>query len=131
MKFMRSILEYLYNKYYWFQVRVGNQDVAKYTSIVIIAFILNFYFIICLMLIGSLFNIEIPKIPKIGYIIGFLIVLILLYTLLVSNDKYKKIINNETIKKKNNLLAILFPLVGFVVLFFSLFIKMLQNQGRL
>ncbi|MFA5620480.1 MAG: hypothetical protein WDA08_09260 [Weeksellaceae bacterium] len=128
---MRSILEYLYNKYYWFQVRVGNQDVAKYTSIVIIAFILNFYFIICLMLIGSLFNIEIPKIPKIGYIIGFLIVLILLYTLLVSNDKYKKIINNETIKKKNNLLAILFPLVGFVVLFFSLFIKMLQNQGRL
>ncbi|OJX31051.1 MAG: hypothetical protein BGO86_01315 [Chryseobacterium sp. 36-9] len=131
MKLIKNTLEYLYYKYYWFQVRVGNRDVAKYMSIVIITFILNFYFINFLILFDFLFQIKIPKIPKVIYISGILVVLLVLYFSLIYNNKYEKIINNKENKEKNNWLAILFPVIGFVVLFLSLFIKMLQNQGKL
>jgi hypothetical protein len=57
MVLFRKLFEYLFYKYYFFQVKVGNQDVAKYTSIIIIAFILNFYFIISLLLIDVFFEI--------------------------------------------------------------------------
>lgn len=83
------------------------------------------------MLIGFLFNIEFPKIPKTAYIIGFLGVILLLYVTLVHKEKYRKIINDKNIEKKNNLLAILFPVIAFLILFLGLYMKMLQNQGKL
>jgi hypothetical protein len=131
MVLFRKLFEYLFYKYYFFQVKVGNQDVAKYTSIIIIAFILNFYFIISLLLIDVFFEIYFTKMSTIGFITGFIFVLLFLYIGLVHNGKYKKIINDENLKKSNNLLAMLFPIIGFLFICFSLFLKMLQNQGKL
>jgi archaellum biogenesis protein FlaJ (TadC family) len=125
-----NFLEYLYNKYYYFQIKMGNGDIAKYTSIMIITFFLNFYFIVFLILLDILFNLDFPTIPKIIYLLVFFLTMILLYLILVYKN-FDRIINNEKIKRKSNFFAILFPIVGFILFAGYCVLKMLQNQGRI
>ena len=131
MKNIKTFFDYLFCKYYWFQIRVGNGDIAKYTPLLIIAGVLNLYLLFFFMLNNIFFDIKLPQIPKIIYFIGFFGVLSLLYMLLVYNTKYKRIINDDKNKRKSNVLAILFPLIGFLLFNIGWILKMLQNQGRI
>jgi archaellum biogenesis protein FlaJ (TadC family) len=130
MKYIINFLEYLYNKYYYLQIKMGNSDVAKYTSIMMITFFLNFYFIVFLIFLDILFNVDLPTIPKIIYLLVIFLTMILLYLILVYKN-FDKIINSEEIKRKSNFFAILFPIIGFILFAGYCIFKMLQNQGRI
>ncbi len=128
-----KFIEYLYFKYYSFQVKMGNKDVAPFSSMLIIAFSLMLYYfgLIFLLLIF------IPKgflnITPLKYvsIVIFFIIMISLYLLLVSRGKYKDVLKrNENYKEKKRLQAILFPLIAFLLFNLGWILKMLQNQGR-
>ena len=90
-----KFLEYLYFKYYCFQVKVGNKDVAPFIAMLIIVFIILIYYLSAFFFTITIFhkfhlffNIKFFKLFTF-VLITFLI--IWLYFLLVYNGKYKKI----------------------------------------
>ena len=128
-------LEYLFFKYYYFQLKVGNAIIAEYTSIIFISMIIEFIYLDILSTYFFFFpsskNYSGPGIQSI--IILFILSFILLYFLLVHKHKYERILeeNEDRWKGKKNLGAVLFAVFPFVVFFFELYIKMLMNQGKL
>ena len=65
---------------------------------------------------------------------GLLIFIVLyLYLLLINNGKYKRIIKQqeEHLVRKDGIVALLFPLIGFVLFIGSMYLKVLQNQGKI
>lgn len=128
-----KIIKYLFFKYYYFQIAVGNQDIAPFSSIMFICFILQ---IICADLCG-LFYFFIPcfanhPLPSIFvFLLLFVIIFVFLYFLLLHHKKYKTILDTheEEWKGKKNTSAVLFAVVPFVVLLVELFIKMQMNRG--
>ncbi len=127
-----NFLEYLYCKYYNFQVRMGNADVAPFSSMLIIAFIFMLYYF-------SLFFLAIIFIPKglinMQYFKYFSILLFFysivhFYFLLVHKGKYKKVLKRCDAKNKGSIGAILFPLIAFVLFNVGWILKMFQNQGK-
>lgn len=129
-----KFFEYLYCKYYSFQVRVGNQDVASFSSMLIIVFTLMLYYF-SIFFLGILFvpkgvlNMEVFKYIS---ILLFFFLLIWFYILLVHKRKYKGIFKKyeKELKGKKRLGAILFPLIAFLLFNLGWVLKMLQNQGR-
>lgn len=127
-----KFIEYLYFKYYTFQVKVGNKDVAPFSSMLIIAFTFMLYYfsIIFLILIFIPKGIISTNLLPYSSIVIFFALIIWLYFLLLNKGKYKKILNrNEKYNSKRGLQAILFPLVAFVLFNIAWILKMLQNQG--
>lgn len=128
-------LEYLFFKYYYFQVKVGNAIIAEYAAIILISMIIEFIYLDILSTYFFFFpsskNYSGPGIQSI--IILFILSIILLYFLLVHKHKYVKILENNKAKwkGKKTLGAVLFAVFPFVVFFFELYIKMLMNQGKL
>ena len=129
---MIDFLEYLYYKYYCFQKRVGNSDIAAYSSPLFILFIIMVYYF-------ALFFIIITIVPKTILIIDetyfkvFSVVLLLgvgvrLYMLLLYKKKYREIIKRQRQRKSSNILAILFPLAALVLFNMGWILKMFQNQ---
>ncbi|NLO69591.1 MAG: hypothetical protein GX102_01285 [Porphyromonadaceae bacterium] len=123
-----KILKLLYCKYYWFQVKVGNADIAVFSAMILIAIIIIIIALDILMIIGLFdFLIQIP----VEIIVVFPVMLIvLLYFLLIHNQKYKRIINNDEFKKdkKGNRIAIVLPLSAFLLFIFATILKILQNN---
>lgn len=130
-----KFLEYLYFKYYSFQVRVGNRDVAPFSSMLIIAFTFMLYFF-SIFFLGILFipqgvlNMNIFKYVSISL---FFFLIIWLYLLLVNKGKYKVILKKyeQELTGRKRLGAILFPLIAFILFNLGWILKMLQNQGKL
>jgi hypothetical protein len=123
------ILNYLFYKYYWFQVKIGNKDNAVFNTILMITSIISLY-IVTLFMIFIFFiitNIKIKIQPFYGVITGGGILFLLIYNFSYKR-KYKKIIMNEKYKNKSNFIAIMLPFLGFL-LFNSIWIlKMFQNR---
>ncbi len=130
-----KFLEYLYFKYYSFQVRVGNRDVAPFSSMLIIAFTFMLYYF-SIFFLGILF---IPQgvlnmnIFKYVSIFLFFFLIIWFYLLLVNKGKYKVILKKyeQELTGRKRLGAILFPLIAFLLFNLGWILKMLQNQGKL
>lgn len=130
-----KFLEYLYFKYYSFQVRVGNRDVAPFSSMLIIAFTFMLYYF-SIFFLGILF---IPQgvlnmnIFKYASIFLFFFLIIWFYLLLVNKGKYKVILKKyeQELTGRKRLGAILFPLIAFILFNLGWILKMLQNQGKL
>jgi len=127
-------IEYLYFKYYCFQEKMGNKDVAPFSSMFIIAFSFILYYF-SIVFLSLLF---IPKgvlnMQPVKYVSGtlFFALIIWLYLLLVSKGKYNDILKrNEVYRGKKRLGAVLFPLIAFLLFNLGWILKMLQNQGRL
>ncbi len=129
-----KFLEYLYCKYYRFQVKVGNQDIAPFSAMFIIAFtfILYYFSMFFFLILFVPQGILSTKFFVCISIFLFLFLIILLYLLLVHKGKYKKILKKyeKELKGKKRLGAILFPLIAFVLFNIGWILKMLQNQGR-
>jgi len=133
---MIKYLEFLYYRYYKFQVRVGNSDIAPFSAMLIIAStIMLYYFSVFFLIIQvpkDILNFDITYFAIIS--LGLLVLLMItLYFLLVYKSKYKKIINEyeKNIVSKKGIVPLLFPLIGFVLLIVSMFLKVLQNQGKI
>ena len=130
---MMNFLELLYYRYYKFQVKVGNSDIAPFSArLIIAASIMLYYFDFFFV-----FSIVFPEIaPKMSIYITFALfvsIMLYLYLLLINRDKYKRIIKQqeEHLVRKDGIVALLFPLIGFVLLIGSMFLKVLQNQGKI
>jgi len=122
MKFIKNILDYLFVKYYWFQVKVGNADIAHYTSIIIIVSLCVFFCpLILMMLLSIIFRIKIESPSECIYVIIYVLSLIFFYFLYINKGKYQKIIERENLKNRSNLGAILFPTLVFILMM-SLFV---------
>lgn len=130
-------IDFLYYRYYNFQVRLGNRDVAPFSAMLIIAFTIMLYYF-------SLFFLSITFIPKEYLVINasmfkfftgilFFFLILWLYFLLLHKGKYKKIIKSmeKDYGNKRSFIAILFPLIGFLLFNLGWIMKMMQNQGRL
>lgn len=128
-------LEYLFFKYYYFQVKVGNAVIAEYTAIIFISMVVEFIYLDILSIFFFFFssskNYSEPGIQSV--IILFVLSFVLLYFLLVHKHKYVRILgkNEARWKGKKNIGAVLFAVLPFVVFFAELYIKMLMNQGRI
>jgi succinate dehydrogenase hydrophobic anchor subunit len=133
---MTKFLEFLYYRYYKFQVRVGNSDIAPFSAMLIIAStIMLYYFSIFFLLIlvpKDILNFNITYFPIISLVL-LVFLMIALYLLLVHKSKYKIIIKEyeKTKVNKKGIFALLFPLIGFILLIGSMFLKALQNQGKI
>lgn len=130
---MKEILEFLYYRYYIFQVKIGNADIAPFTAILILVFIFMLYFFDLLFLISIIFP---NKAPNINAPLTCLVLFCLtayLYYRLVYDGKYKKIIKaqEKTSQKKSGTLIILLSLVPFIILIISMIIKINQNLGNI
>lgn len=126
-------IEYLYFKYYSFQVKMGNSDVAPFSSMLIIAFTLILYYFSIVFLSLLLIPKGVLNLQLLLYVSIFLFFLIIigLYLILVSKGKYKEILKrNEIYKGTKRLGAVLFPLLAFLLFNLGWILKTLQNQGK-
>ncbi len=128
-----NYIEYLYFKYYTFQEKMGNKDVAPFTSMLIIAFAFMLYyfsivFFSLLFISKGVLNIQLLTYVS---IILFFALIVWLYFLLVSKGKYKDVLKrNEEYRGKKRLSAVLFSSIAFILFNLGWILKMLQNQGR-
>lgn len=123
-----KFLEYLFFKYYYFQVKVGDKDIAEYSALLFICFIIEliygnilaFYF----FFIPSSKHHSLPSVYWL--VILFVLCFIILYFLLIHKHKYEKILekNEERWKGKKNLGAVLFAVIPFVLFFVQLFVSL-------
>lgn len=130
-----KFLEYLFYRYYRFQVRIGNADIATFSSMLIIAFTVMLYIFDFFIILSVLFPQLSPNLSwKFSFILLFSIIA-LLYFLLIHKWKYKQIIKSKEKeyvgKGKRSFVAILFPLIGFLLFNLGCMLKILQNQRRL
>ncbi|HRP88677.1 MAG TPA: hypothetical protein PKX92_01425 [Edaphocola sp.] len=131
---MKIFFNKLYCNYYHFQERVGNRDVAPITSALLIAFILMLYyfslsfFVMFLLLPKAGISVDMSLFKAVSFSVGILLVVGILFFYLYKK-KYKKILLNCD-NTPNKVMAILFPLIAFILFNVSWILKMLQNQGK-
>lgn len=120
-------LEYLFFKYYYFQVKVGNADIAEYTAIIFISMIIEFIYA---DILGAYFffipSSKSYSMPGVNVIVAiFFLSFVLLYFLLVHKHKYVRILekNEARWKGKKALGAVLFAVIPFVLVFVELFVS--------
>ncbi len=120
-------LEYLFFKYYYFQVKVGNGDVAPFSTVLFMGFvfmfvfadIFNFYYFFIPGSSPDSYNsnsiLSVTTIAVIGFSFMFLY-----------KRRYKKVleIHETEWKGKKNLGAVLFAVVPFILFVVELFIPM-------
>jgi hypothetical protein len=131
-------LEFLYYKYYNSQVRLGNRDVAPFSAMLIIAFTIMLYyfsfFFLTITFIPEEYMVLNTSVFKIFSVVLFFSLIVVFYFLLIHKGKYKQIIKSKDkeyrVKGKRSFVAILFPLIGFLLFNLGWILKMLQNQGR-
>ena len=125
-------LELLYYRYYQFQVRMGNADVAPFITILLIAFTTMLYYFDFFIILSVLYPNKLPGLSWKFNLILLLFLIVLLYFMLVHKGKYKKILKEQekSISKKGKWFAVLFALTAFVLFNLGFIIKILQNQGK-
>jgi glucan phosphoethanolaminetransferase (alkaline phosphatase superfamily) len=129
---MREKLEFLYYRYYKLQVKMGNADIAPFSSILSIATILMLYFFDIMFIISIISNGKAPFLNVSVVCLSLLFLIGFLYIILVNNGKYKIIIKEQEkeVQKRYSLLAILFPLIAFILFVLSMIFKIIQNRGN-
>ena len=125
-------LEYLFFKYYNWQVKVGNGDMPSFLAVLFISFCFVLYFTDIIMFYffflapnGSF--IKNKYFFSCFYVISFFI----LYFLLAVKGKDTRILekHKEEWTGKKNLGAILFPIIAFIIMNIEILIKMKMNRG--
>lgn len=128
-------IEYLYFKYYRFQEKVGNEDIAPFTSMLIIDFTFWIYYFGLASVLSLFFPMDILSENHFFAILTIIIFAsstLLLYFKLVHRGRYKEVLlRNQEYRGRKRLGAILFPLLAFIIFNLGWILKMLQNQSRL
>lgn len=132
MKKIKTFFEYLFYKYYWFQIRIGNASVAPFFSTLMIAFVTFLYISITFMIFIFFIipNTHINIKPK-GSFIVIIILFLIFYFLFLYKMKYKYILKKEELNNENNFWAIFLPLFAFILINVCWILKMLQNSGKI
>lgn len=134
-KIIMRFLEYLFFKYYYFQVKVGNEDIAPISSILFISFIIEFVYAdilcFCFYYIPYFKNLSMPSV--ISFILVYIFCFLILFYLIIYKNKYKAILIDHEAEWKGskNLGAILFAVIPFIVFFIEMFFKIKINRSVL
>ncbi|MGC3978634.1 MAG: hypothetical protein QM751_10625 [Paludibacteraceae bacterium] len=115
----REFFDYLFYKYYHWQVRVGNGDSAEWGALLFLWFITSIFIIsiigvIALHIMPELF----PNflLSKESAIIAMIIIFVFYFFLFLYKKKYKKILKRKELKARSGLVAIILP-IGVFLLF--------------
>ncbi len=132
---MTGFFNRLYYRYYRFQERLGNKDVAPFTSSLLIAFILMLYYFAFFFLLISFFskekleiNMGVFKIVSVVLIVFLIVGFPIMY---LYKKRYKDVLNKYNNQNTSGLMAVLFPLIAFILFNAGWILKMLQNRGDL
>ena len=129
------IIEYLFFKYYNFQVKVGNEDIAPITAILFISFIMVILYAdilcVCLFYLSCFKNALMPSVYS--FILVYVISFFILFFYLVYKKKYKLILtrHEKEWKDRKNIGAILFATLPIVAFFIEMFLKITINRSVL
>ena len=127
-------LEYLFFKYYNWQVKVGNGNMPIFMAILFITLCTFFYFLDLVMSLHYFFFANSTTTLSKWYFIAFVLVfLIIEFFLFIYKGRSKKIIekHKEEWTGKKHLGAILFPTIAFIWFNANWILKLLMNQGKL
>lgn len=128
------ILEYLFFKYYQWQVKVGNEGIASFMSVLFMTLI---FFLLFFDVFGSVSFFIWPKLwsymSKVLLLSLGCVFFLVCYALCVFKGKDVKILkkHEKEWKGKKSLWAILLPIIAFMWFVASMMIKMYQNRGVL
>lgn len=131
------ILNGLYYQYYRWQVNVGNQDIAAFSSFAFMNFISLLAYLAFLMLFSLFIPAPLDLLSQAWFKVIFVIILLLTaivhYFLFLHKKKYLEIMNKGHIYGKRNMrvFAIAFPILVFILLNLGWILKMFQNRGDL
>lgn len=129
------LLEYLFFKYYNFQVRVGNGGIAPMMAVLFICLIIEFYYLSIIAFSSYFFSFERPLFftNKSSLVLVYVVSFIVFYFLFLYKEKYKRIMKAHEAewKDKKNLWAVLFAVLPFVIFFVATYIKLRMNQGKI
>ncbi len=120
-------LDYLFFKYYHFQTRVGNGDMAPFMSVLFICFVMEFYYL-CIYGTYYLFfsSAKPPSWLSSSYAIIAVNVVnfVVFYFLFLFRKRYKKVLKDHETewKGRKSIGAVLFTVLPFVVCFAEWFI---------
>ena len=129
-----NFFTYLYYKYYRFQVRVGNGDIALFTSIMFMECILLVCYSGVLLLLGVIFpclrSLNISVLMIVGMILLSCILFCWCWLRVWRKKRYKEIIKYyEKTSPKSLLWAVLIPVISFLLFNAGWILMMLQNNG--
>ena len=128
-------LEYLFFKYYNWQVKVGNDYMPTFMAVLFITFCSFLYFLNIVMSLQYFFfvNNSTTTLSKWYFIAFVLVFLTIEFFLFVYKGRSKKIMeaHKEEWTGKKHLGAILFPVIAFVWFNVNWVVKMLMNRGVL
>lgn len=121
------LLKYLFFKYYQFQVKVGNEDIAPFSAILILSVILGIIYadilLFCFRFI-PFFNNK-SFISWYSFLLLYVITFIVLYFFIIHKKKYKTILitySSNMEKGKNSLGVILFTFIPIILFYIELLI---------
>ncbi|HLO90908.1 MAG TPA: hypothetical protein VK172_07055 [Lentimicrobium sp.] len=121
---MKQFFDLLFYKYYRFQIRVKNEDIAEYISTLLVAFFTSFYIIATFLLLKIYFGLfEFLFHKRNG--VSIIFVLFLIFGVYYFRKKrYKSIIDNMDIDYRNkyNWLPWLYPIIGWGFLTMAFFL---------
>ena len=131
---MMNFFTYLYYKYYRFQVKVGNGDIALFTSIMFMECILLVCYSGVLLLLGVIFpclkSLNISVLMIVGMIVLSCILFCWCWLRVWRKKRYKEIIKYyEKTSPKSSLWAVLIPVISFLLFNAGWILMMLQNDG--
>ncbi len=127
-------LEYLFFKYYNWQVKIGNGYMPVFMAVLFITFCSFLYFLNIVMSLHYFFFDNSTTTLSKWYFIAFVLVfLVIEFFLFVYKGRSKKIMeaHKEEWTGKKHLGAILFPVIAFVWFNVNWVVKMLMNRGVL
>jgi len=133
---MINLFNGLFYQYFKWQVKVGNKDVAPFFSYLNV-YLFSFIWLVAFFLWSLLF---IESSALLDYYINsctyYSIIIftgVVYYFMFLHKKKYLDIMNKGHIYGKYNMrvLAIIFPILGFILLNLGWILKMFQNRGDL
>ena len=136
---MRGKLDYIYYRLYRFQISVGNYDIAVFSSVLFLCFLILINFYSVLILLGVFAGIKLPiknlNLTIVGLSI-FLGILLILYFLFIFKKRYKQIIKkyqneDKSAVKKGNISVTIFFIITILVIWLAFYFVWLDNTGHL
>ena len=135
-----KLYKYIYYRLLKWAKRRDKIEVAKHTAFVTLTFLVYINLLSILLGLKAYFNFAIEmilgEVQKWHYLLLLIILSLPQYFILLYKKKYLDIIEEfkdetQKEKKRSNIITILYIIASLFVFFFTMYILMLKNQGKL
>ncbi len=134
---MRDRLDYIYYRFYRFQVSVGNGSIAIMFSFLFLSFLLMINFFAFAYILYAFFGIKMPlQNATIGGLTVIGIICVVNYFLFIYRNRYQKIIKRYKGEKsatvrKGNIAVVIYMVFSFIMIATSFYLMIMRNRGLL